>query len=129
MLIAMSAFALLSYSRPDGSEQFIRSVDAGPVYRFRPDFPDAPSDIYFFTRLDKPAFSRDTTGSMALEVSWCRNDSTLFTETVWYPYGETRVLYRSGVQMASEGPWELLVAVPDAPKGLCGLGVAIITSK
>ena len=101
-------------SRPGSWEQFIRVEDApGGVYEFAiPPSSVIPSEakestfnLTFYTSpLDEP---------LQLAVTWLNSpgeelrstygpDSILLTENVWFPAGEHRALYRSGIRFSDD---------------------------
>ena len=91
-------------SRPGSWEQFVRVEDApGGVYEFViPSSSVIPSEakestfnLTFYTSpLDEP---------LQLEVTWLYSPGDiLLTETVWFPAGDHRALYRSGIRFSAD---------------------------
>ena len=90
-------------SRPGSWEQFVRAEDAADgVYEFAIPSSVIPSEakestfnLTFYTSpLDEP---------LQLEVTWLYSPGDiLLTETVWFPAGEHRALYRSGIRFSAD---------------------------
>lgn len=126
-LIAAAACALLllaSCGRPQGREYFQLANDEGE-YSFDIDLSDslASYDISFYTEIDRPLWGRDTLVCFPLQVVWRSPAGRYFSETVYYPAAESRVLYRSDVVPTELGSWNISVTIPDQPRRLRGLGI------
>lgn len=106
-------------SRPATVETFVRADEAvGGEYCFDLALDDSLSvyDISFYTApLEEP---------LRLDVSWATVPA--MNESVWFPSGKSRALYRSGVKPSGEEskrPVRLSVRVPGAPAHFRGLGI------
>ena len=95
--VALTLAMAASCSRPASYEQFIKAEDAvGGVYEFalpaslRVPGEDTAFDIFFYTSPLKDA--------LQLEIV-----AEGLCETVWFPAGEHRALYRSGVVFSGSG--------------------------
>lgn len=125
--ILIMATALASCTRPESYETFVRASEAREgVYSFELDLSDSDCsyDISFYTKIDRPRLrSRQGQASMPLAVIWTSPQGEEFSETVYYPIGQLRTAYRSGVVMNEPGVWGIRVNVISAPRGLRGLGI------
>ena len=131
LAIACCALLLLaSCGRPQGREYFLRANPAGE-YSFDLELIDslASYDISFYTAIDRPLFHRDTLVSFPLQVVWRSPSGRYFSETVYYPTAEHRVLYRSNVVPTELGTWNIAVTIPNQPPRLRGLGLAWQNSR
>ena len=125
IVLAIACVLLLaSCGQPQSREYFLRANAEGE-YSFDIDLADSLSsyDISFYTAIDRPLFRRDTTVSFPLQVVWRSPSGRYFSETVYYPAAEHRVLYRSGVVPTELGPWNISVTLPSQPRRLRGLGL------
>lgn len=125
-LLALIAFAVLAVGcrEPQSREYFIRSDRSGE-YNFELSLTDSLSsyDVSFYTAIDKPLFRRDTLVSFPMQVVWRSPSGRYFSETVYYPVAEMRVLYRSGLVPSEYGTWSISVTLPEEPPRLRGLGI------
>ena len=124
-VICCALLLLASCGRPQGRE-FFQRVNPEGEYSFDIDLVDslASYDISFYTAIDKPLFRRDTLVSFPLQVVWRSPSGRYFSETVYYPAAEHRVLYRSNVVPSELGSWNIAVTIPSQPPRLRGLGLA-----
>ena len=114
----LPAFLLLlavACGRPASYEKFVRADEAaGGVYEFYPEMSDttASYDLSFYTApLSEP---------LHLEIIW----NSQHQETVWFPAGKHRALYRSGIRAGSDTPeMQLRVRPLNAPGDFRGLGI------
>ena len=119
LALALFCFTTVSCTRPAVVETFVRANEAeGGVYSFDLALDDSLSvyDLSFYTApLEEP---------LRLDVSW--GTVPAVDETVWFPSGKSRALYRSGVRPSGEEsrrPVKLSVRVPVAPRDFRGLGI------
>lgn len=125
-VMLLCAVLLSGCTRPVSYEAFILAKEAADgVYSFELDLADenCSYDISFFTETDDPIFKRRPKESMPIVVTWSLADTLSQSETVYYPLGETKVAYRTGVVMEQPGIWTLRANVASAPEGLRGLGI------
>lgn len=125
LLLVVSLLLVASCARPQGREYFLRANPAGE-YSFDLELADSlvSYDISFYTAIDRPLFRRDTLVSFPLRVVWRSPSGRYFSETVYYPAAEHRVLYRSGVVPSEPGLWNISVTLPSQPQRLRGLGLS-----
>ena len=121
ILLAFALFCLttVSCSRPAVVETFVRADEAaGGIYSFDLALDDSLSvyDIFFYTApVEEP---------LRLDVSW--GTVPAVDESVFFPAGKSRAIYRSGVKPSGEEskrPVKLSVRVPGAPADFRGLGL------
>lgn len=117
--VILGILLFMSCSRPAAVETFVRADEAvGDVYSFDLALDDSLCvyDLSFYTApVEEP---------LRLDVSW--DTVSAIAETVWFPSGESRALYRSGVRPSGEEckrPVRLSVRVPGAPADFRGLGL------
>lgn len=122
--LAVSAAVLLSCSRPESVERFIRAEksDAGN-YSFTVDVEDslASYGFWFYSRVDGPSVT-----GLRLDVNWTSPDGDTMAETVYMQdigRNGSREPYRSWTVFPHPGEWKLDVRPCDPPKGFRGLGL------
>ncbi|MBR4809226.1 MAG: hypothetical protein IK031_02990 [Bacteroidales bacterium] len=122
--VILMMLVLASCGQPPSREYFQRSDSSGD-YSFNIDMPDTLSayDISFYAAIDRPLFQRDTLSCFPLQVVWRSPSGRFFSETVYYPAGSQRELYRSGVVPSEAGEWNISVTIDPEPEGLRGLGL------
>ena len=116
--------ALASCREPQSREYYLRSDGSGE-YSFNLSLTDslAAYDISFYTAIDQPLFRRDTLVSFPMQIVWRSPSGRYFSETVYYPVAESKVLYRSGLVPSEYGVWNIAVTLPEEPERLRGLGI------
>ncbi len=121
---------------PMSVERFVKGE--GP-YTFFVEMSDSTAsyDFDLYTRVDAPLDSLRKMTSLPLQVTWTSPSFHVFREDVYLPMeGKTslfsrqvRAPYRAGVRPAEWGQWQVVVRVPDAPEGLCGMGLVVERKK
>ena len=121
---------------PMSVEKFVKGE--GP-YTFFVDMSDSTAtyDFDLYTRVDAPVDSLRKMTALPLQVTWTSPSFHVFREDVYLPLeGKTslfsrqvRVPYRVGIRPAEWGSWQVMVRVPDAPEGLCGMGLVVERKK
>lgn len=121
-----AAVLLVSCREPSSHETFLRSDGSGE-YAYDVEFKDSAAhyDLSFFSAIDRPVTAPDTVVSFPLDIVWRSPSGLFFSETVYYPAKERRVLYRSGVVPGETGVWHLSVSLGQEPTGLRGLGLIV----
>lgn len=109
----------VSCTSPSSWEQFVRAEDAADgVYEFAipSEAKESTFNLTFYTSpLDEP---------LQLEVTWLYSPGDiLLTETVWFPAGEHRALYRSGILSEAKEAEIIQVKPIDPPADFRGLGI------
>lgn len=125
-VLLLCTVLLAGCRRPVSYETFVLAGEAEEdIYQFELDLSDegCSYDISFFTKTDAPVFRKQETVSVPIVVNWSMEDNPGFSETVWYPLGENKVPYRTGVVMEQPGTWTLKAHVMYAPAGFRGLGI------
>ena len=117
-------------------EKFVKGE--GP-YTFFVEMSDSTAsyDFDFYTRVDAPLETLRKMTALPLQVTWTSPSFHVFREDVYLPMeGKTslfsrqvRAPYRAGVRPAEWGQWQVVVRVPDAPEGLCGMGLVVERKK
>ena len=115
LLLAILLIMAVACGRPASYEKFVRADEAaGGVYEFCPEMSDttASYDLSFYTApLSEP---------LHLEIIW----NSQHRETVWFPAGKHRALYRSGIRAGSDTlEMQLRVRPLNAPGDFRGLGI------
>ena len=121
---------------PMSVERFVKGE--GP-YTFFVDMSDSTAtyDFDLYTRVDAPLDSLRKLAALPLQVTWTSPSFHVFREDVYLPMeGRTslfsrqvRAPYRAGVRPEEWGQWQVVVRVPDAPEGLCGMGLVVERKK
>ena len=120
ILLALLLFAV-ACSGPGSYEEFVRAEDApGGVYEFVvPDgAPVIPGEAKEPATCDLSFYTAPLKEPLQLEIVL---DS--LKETVWFPFGQHKALYRSSVRLA--GAEALRVRPNDPPERFRGLGIII----
>ncbi len=117
-------------------ERFVKGE--GP-YTFLVDMSDSTAsyDFDLYTRVDAPLDTLRKMPALPLQVTWTSPSFHVFREDVFLPMeGRTslfsrqvRAPYRVGVRPEEWGQWQVVVRVPDAPEGLCGMGLVVERKK
>ena len=123
---------LTGCKEPMSVEKFVKGE--GP-YTFFVEMSDSTAsyDFDFYTRVDAPLETLRKMTALPLQVTWTSPSFHVFREDVYLPMeGKTslfsrqvRAPYRAGVRPAEWGQWQVVVRVPDAPEGLCGMGLVV----
>ena len=121
---------------PMSVEKFVKGE--GP-YTFLVDMSDSTAsyDFDLYTRVDAPLDSLRKMAALPLQVTWTSPSFHVFREDVYLPMeGKTslfsrqvRVPYRAGVRPEEWGQWQVVVQIPGAPEGLCGMGLVVERKK
>lgn len=121
---------------PMSVERFVKGE--GP-YTFLVDMSDSTAsyDFDLYTRVDAPLDTLRKMTALPLQVTWTSPSFHVFREDVYLPMeGRTslfsrqvRAPYRAGVRPSEWGQWQVVVRVPDAPEGLCGMGLVVERKK
>ncbi|MBQ9463595.1 MAG: hypothetical protein IJU68_08085 [Bacteroidales bacterium] len=116
----------VSCKEPSSRETFLRSNGTGE-YAYDVEFPDSAAryNLSFFTAIDRPVMAPDTLVSFPLHIVWRSPSGLFFSETVYYPVKERRVLYRSDTVPGETGVWSLSVSLDPEPDGMRGLGLIV----
>ncbi len=130
--ILIILFILTGCREPMSVEKFVKGE--GP-YTFLVDMSDSTAsyDFDLYTRVDAPLDTLRKMSAMPLQVTWTSPSFHVFRENVYLPMeGKTslfsrqvRAPYRAGVRPEEWGQWQVMVRVPDAPEGLCGMGLVV----
>ena len=130
--ILIILFILAGCREPMSVEKFVKGE--GP-YTFLVDMSDSTAsyDFDLYTRVDAPLDTLRKMSAMPLQVTWTSPSFHVFRENVYLPMeGKTslfsrqvRAPYRAGVRPEEWGQWQVMVRVPDAPEGLCGMGLVV----
>ena len=136
IIVLLSLAALAGCREPMSVEKFVKGE--GP-YTFFVDMSDSTAvyDFDLYTRVDAPLDSLRKMTAMPLQVTWTSPSFHVFREDVYLPMeGKTslfsrqvRAPYRAGVRSSEWGQWQVVVRVPDAPAGLCGMGLVVERKK
>ena len=127
LLLLLLLFPLVFSCRaPRSVEQFVPAP--GP-YSFTVDMTDSTAlyNLDLYTRVD----AADAPSEVQLLMRWKSPSDSLYSEEVYLPLGKGRFSkevyapYRSGVQPAEWGAWQLLVLIPSVPEGFRGLGLVV----
>ena len=134
--ILIILFILAGCREPMSVEKFVKGE--GP-YTFLVDMSDSTAsyDFDLYTRVDAPLDTLRKMSAMPLQVTWTSPSFHVFRENVYLPMeGKTslfsrqvRAPYRAGVRPEEWGQWQVMVRVPDAPEGLCGMGLVVERKK
>ena len=136
IIVLLSLAALAGCREPMYVEKFVKGE--GP-YTFFVDMSDSTAvyDFDLYTRVDAPLDSLRKMTALPLQVTWTSPSFHVFREDVYLPMeGKTslfsrqvRAPYRAGVRPSEWGQWQVVVRVPDAPAGLCGMGLVVERKK
>ena len=136
IIVLLSLAALAGCREPMSVEKFVKGE--GP-YTFFVDMSDSTAvyDFDLYTRVDAPLDSLRKMTALPLQVTWTSPSFHVFREEVYLPMeGKTslfsrqvRAPYRAGVRPSEWGQWQVVVRVPDAPEGLCGMGLVVERKK
>ena len=136
IIVLLSLAALAGCREPMSVEKFVKGE--GP-YTFFVDMSDSTAvyDFDLYTRVDAPLDSLRKMTALPLQVTWTSPSFHVFREDVFLPMeGKTslfsrqvRAPYRAGIRPSEWGQWQVVVRVPDAPAGLCGMGLVVERKK
>ena len=136
LYILLALFLITSCREPMSVEKFVKGE--GP-YTFFVEMSDSTAsyDFDLYTRVDAPLDSLRKMAALPLQVTWTSPSFHVFREDVYLPMeGKTslfsrqvRAPYRAGVRPEEWGQWQVVVRVPDAPEGLCGMGLVVERKK